>query len=516
VQNTDETTVDGEHADLSAQEPEVEVLKPGTELGTFRIEELLGIGGMGCVYRAKHKLLGREVALKVLRPEYAANKRTARRFFSEARAANRINHPNIIEITDFVEDAEQPFFVMEYLHGQSLSDVIKGTNGPLPTDRALDIATQTCRALAVAHDGGIVHRDLKPGNIFITTSDSGDELVKLLDFGVAKIQQDAYLLSRKEGPGDKSSTHNTQSGALLGTPEYMSPEQLGGKPVAASSDLYSLGLVLYEMLAGRKAFQSHSLGDAVLQHLTATVTPIAEARGPLPALPRGLDNVITNLLEKDPLVRPGNASIIGDRLDAIRRGEPLEIDVVEPPAPRARWPLVAAFAVVIVATVVVTALAGMRDDPAGAATKTPLPSPPPAARAPAPPAQPAKSEVEVRLESEPAGATVFVEGSDEPIGTTPFVTTLRVADGSRNVEVRLAGHRSAFALLRATEGEVVRVRLDKDPTAPKPVAARKPSPSTDSAPDPAVEPTPTPTPKPKPKPKEDPGSLSGVIDPFGK
>ncbi len=197
----------------------------GVTLGDYRIERMIGEGGMGRVYLAEHMLLGRKVAIKKLRSEFSGNREAVRRFFGEARAVNRIAHENIIEITDFVEDAEQgSYYIMELLDGRTLEACYE-TSGPFPLRRAVPIAIQIASALNAVHKAGIVHRDLKPENVFLTRRQDGTDLVKLLDFGVAKLTAEDSTIS----------VNSTQQGAILGTPEYMSPEQASGRPSTSAA-----------------------------------------------------------------------------------------------------------------------------------------------------------------------------------------------------------------------------------------------------------------------------------------
>ena len=194
----------------------------GKVLGSYELLDLLGEGGMGRVYLAQHRMIGRRVALKLLRPEYSAKRDAVHRFFQEARAVNAIGHENIVDITDYVElDSGETFFIMELLIGDTLADLLRASDRPIPLHRAMQIALQVCDALIAAHSKSIVHRDLKPDNIFIVDKDDKD-FVKLLDFGVAKLF------------GDTSNSYETQVGSVIGTPAYMSPEQASGNTCRSS------------------------------------------------------------------------------------------------------------------------------------------------------------------------------------------------------------------------------------------------------------------------------------------
>ncbi|MGE0546487.1 MAG: protein kinase [Kofleriaceae bacterium] len=264
-----------------------EVDRIGSVLGSYRVLELMGKGGMGYVYRAEHVKLGREVALKLLRSDYARRRDAVARFIQEARTVNRIRHRNIVDVPDIVElDDGTTFIVMEFLRGQSLGAWSR-TGVDLP--RALAVLVQICDGLSAAHDVGIVHRDLKPDNVMVVPTSDGAELVKLLDFGVAK------LLNRD----DEDIGFQTQAGSVIGTPAYMSPEQAGGMVVDARSDAYSLGAIMYELFCGQPMFKGRSFGEYVRKHLTEM--PVRPRDTPLGAQidPR-LEAVILKCLEKDP------------------------------------------------------------------------------------------------------------------------------------------------------------------------------------------------------------------------
>ncbi len=253
----------------------------------YRIEEKIGEGGMGVVYRARDERLKRYVAIKTLPPELVTNPERKKRFVQEARAASALSHPNIITIHDVPSDGGNDFIVMEYLAGQTLDRKI-GPKGMKVGD-LLKYAVQIADALAAAHAAGIVHRDLKPGNILV----SEDGRVKVLDFGLAK------LTEREAKPGRESSISVlTEEGRIMGTAAYMSPEQAEGKPVDARSDIFSFGSLLYEMATGRKAFQ----GESSVSTLSAILN---QEPGPMNGgTPAELEKIIRRCLRKDPARRP--------------------------------------------------------------------------------------------------------------------------------------------------------------------------------------------------------------------
>jgi serine/threonine protein kinase len=282
------------------------MLRLGTELGAYRVLELLGEGGMGRVYVAEHVRLGRRVALKHLRAEFNKNKIAIGRFFAEARAVNRISHENIVEITDFFENVEgHNYYIMELLKGDDVGRLIIKL-GVIPLVRALDIGIQVASALTAVHAARIVHRDLKPDNIFIIDRPNRPGFVKLLDFGIAKL-----------GDGHGIQMGTTAAGTIIGTPEYMSPEQAGGQEVDHRTDVYALGIILYEMICGTLPFKAKSFGDMVVKHMTVVPKrPISYDNLPHD-ISEQLDELIMQLLEKDPAKRPQAMSDVERRLSAI-------------------------------------------------------------------------------------------------------------------------------------------------------------------------------------------------------
>ncbi|HEX5058780.1 MAG TPA: serine/threonine-protein kinase [Kofleriaceae bacterium] len=283
------------------------VRSAGSVLGSYRLIEVLGEGGMGVVYLAEHTRLGRRVALKTLRTDFAENPMAVRRFFGEARAVNKIRHQNIVEITDFVEEAGgDNYYIMELLRGKPLSNVIDN-EGVQPLARTVNIMAQVARALQAVHDAGIIHRDLKPDNVFLIERGGQQDFVKLLDFGVAKLI-DAV---------DSIGVSSTAAGAILGTPEYMSPEQASGKTVDHRTDIYSFGIMLYELVTGQLPLRGDNFGELVVKHLT--ITPTAPSRVPdLPhEVPAELEDAILACMEKNEDLRPDRIDIVGDQLEAI-------------------------------------------------------------------------------------------------------------------------------------------------------------------------------------------------------
>ncbi len=264
-------------------------LTPGTRLGSCEILAPLGAGGMGEVYRARDTALGREVAVKVLPPDFATDPDRLRRFTQEAQAAAALNHPNILAIHHVGTEHGAPFIVSELLEGETLRDRLSA--GALPVRKAVEYAVQVANGLASAHDKGIVHRDLKPENLFVTH----DGRVKILDFGLAKLTGGTGTVEDR-----KTVTAGTSAGMVLGTVGYMSPEQVRAQPVDARTDLFSLGAILYEMVSGRRAFHGATPADtmsAILKEEPESLT-VSTA-----GVPPALERVVRHCLEKNPYER---------------------------------------------------------------------------------------------------------------------------------------------------------------------------------------------------------------------
>jgi len=272
-----------------------------TRIGPFTIVELIGSGGMGAVYRAHDPRLRRDVAIKVLLPAFAGDPDRLHRFEQEALAVARLVHPNILSIHDVGRHDGAPYIVTELLDGETLADKIKGR--PLVWQKAVDYARQIGRGLAAAHANGIVHRDIKPANIFI----SRDGGVKILDFGVAKLRE------VKVGTGDTAATETVHDLGPIGTAAYMSPEQARGSRVDARSDLFSVGVVLHEMLSGVSPFGR----DTNAETMTAVLREEPPDLPPSVARVSGLTRILRHLLEKDPGERFHSARDLIFALDGV-------------------------------------------------------------------------------------------------------------------------------------------------------------------------------------------------------
>ena len=271
--------------------------------GGYVILELVGVGGMGRVYRAEQTTLGRTVAVKIVHPHLVGEESAVARFITEARAASRLNHPNSVGVIDFGKTSdEQLYLVMEFLRGRDLARVAY-EEGPLPFRRIVDILKQTLAALGEAHHLEIIHRDLKPENIILEPMRAGGDFVKVVDFGLAKMRQEATAPSI------------TSPGIVCGTPEYMSPEQGRGDPLDPRSDLYAVGVVLFQLLTGRLPFEAESPTQVVLMHLSKA-PPDPRELAPDRKIPAVLAELVLRALSKEPDDRPRSADAFTNELAA--------------------------------------------------------------------------------------------------------------------------------------------------------------------------------------------------------
>ena len=301
-------------------------LSPGTRLGPYEIRALLGVGGMGEVYRAHDSRLGRDVAVKVLPESVSEDRERLKRFEQEARAAAALNHPNILAVYDVGSHEGSPYIVSELLLGETLRERL--SSGAMTVQQALEVATPIARALAAANEKGIVHRDLKPENVFLTR----DDQVKVLDFGLAKLRPSPEELAS----GSPTATRPTADGVVMGTVAYMSPEQVRGQSTGASSDLFSFGVVLYEMLGGRRPFVGESTADVM-----AAILNQAPAKLEVPVSPL-LERITERCLEKRPEDRFHSAHHLALALEAFSHAESVPTTTAARPLTRRRWILVAA------------------------------------------------------------------------------------------------------------------------------------------------------------------------------
>jgi eukaryotic-like serine/threonine-protein kinase len=342
------------------------VLAPGTVIGEYCVEREIGRGGMGVVYAARHPVIDKRVAIKVLDFHFSHDPALVKRFTDEARAVNRIGHPNIIDVFSFGQLHDgRLYFVMEFLEGETLASwLAKGRPDPIEACRLL---VQVCEALEAAHREGIIHRDLKPDNLWIAQPKHGQSFIKVLDFGIAKLT---------DADGQKGAT---KTGMIMGTPQFMSPEQCVGRGVDNRSDIYSLGAIAFCVYCGQPPFDGESAAEIIAHQLyRAPPRPSAIA-----SVPPALDALILSCLDKDPANRPASAAELGTRLkDAVssagavtailapahvtgdaaaptRSGytSALATESVEPDrsAPRTtrRWPILAVVALALVSTLAI-------------------------------------------------------------------------------------------------------------------------------------------------------------------
>jgi serine/threonine-protein kinase len=435
-------------ADLGAASDPIHCEKVGDLLGSYRLEKLLGEGSMGRVFLARHSLLGRTAAIKVMRPEYARSPQFIQRFFQEADAVNRINHQHIVEVFDFVKEptqrGERVYCVMEMLRGVSLTELLQRER--LSIRRVLNIARQICIGLDAAHRLGVVHRDIKPDNIFIESKEAPD-FVKILDFGVAKVLS----------PTASSSPSRTLEGVIVGTPSYMAPEQAAGFAADPRSDTYSVGAVCYQMLSGHVPFEASSLG----QLMAKVIAQPAPRLGPLTPLgeqiPPELASLVMSCLEKDPKRRPETMVKLGESLAAIQRGGP-------GPVRKRGWKSVGLSAGAAVATVIALAaflrLPGQNSAEIPATRSEPLvvESARPKARKP-PPAE--NQWVNVRIASNPSGARVIRRDSGAELGLTPLSRPFSPTERDVVLRLELPGHTPIEHTIHPAERPSVEVSMSR-------------------------------------------------------
>ena len=294
----------------------------GETFGSYRLVAELGAGGMGAVWAAEHVLLGSKAAIKVLRTELSQSQPIVQRFFDEARAASRVNHPNIVTVIDFGWQRDVAYLVMEHLPGTTVTRAIYQA-GRIPPARALWIVREAATAMGAAHAVNIVHRDLKPDNLFLVPDHQGGERLKVLDFGIAKLVGDA-----DQGHG------LTQTGMIMGTPAYMSPEQCrGAGRVDHRTDVYALGCVLFHTLTGRPPFVANTPGDLIALHLTS---PAPAPSSVTPGISPELDTLVLDCLAKNADERIPTMRALVARIDALL-AEPSQLDITiaraAPPPP---------------------------------------------------------------------------------------------------------------------------------------------------------------------------------------
>jgi serine/threonine protein kinase len=389
-----------------------------SEYGRYRIVKELGRGTMGVVYQAHDPQIDRMLALKVLRPDRVTSESFVARFLKEARAIGRLSHAHIVTIYDVGEDHGTVFIAMEYLKGEPLNDVVR--SGRLTVPQCVEIARQVAETLDFAHRQGIVHRDIKPSNIIL----SEDNQVKLTDFGIARIE-------------DIAAGQQTQTGVILGTPVYMSPEQAMGQKVDGRSDLFSVGVILYETVVGRRPFGGSNIA-AIFQSITHETpeAPAAIAR----SIPQRLSDLILKSLAKDPAQRFQSGRQMAEALSTVL---PAEESTVVVPVPReahrrsAIKPLVTALLLVVVLAGGVGGYFFYARTTAPGVNRA-VEADPSTAQGVAPAAVHAQAQPRIailRISTEPTGATVFVDSVDK--GPTPL--DLPLPQGKHEVRLSMPG-----------------------------------------------------------------------------
>ncbi len=456
--------------------------------GRYVVKSRIGEGGMGLVYEGLHRDIDKQVAIKVLRDDLSRRPEVVARFRQEAKSASRIGHENIVDISDFGETTRgASYFVMEFLDGEDLANVL-GRDVTVDADRACAIVLQCCRALSATHAKGIVHRDIKPENIFLTKRDGVDDFVKIVDFGIAKMSD----IETDGAPGRKL----TKTGMIFGTPEYMSPEQAAGKELDHRVDVYALGIILYECLAGRVPFEGDTFMGVLTQHLFAELPPIEEFN-PNAKVSRELELVIRKALAKDPDDRYQDTEELAEAIKCALEGRLSRATIMTPPSafgsaslshlapvPRrktSRW--------VWAATVLgaVAALAWVGLGPISGPGSEADASEGPAEMGPAADAvepreddsllvdvEPALTFVNVHVATDPAGATILLDNGSEACAKTPC--TLEAERGSTLVIRAKLGKRRGRTAITPTQEETVLIELQapkKSPPNPRKAEAPK-------------------------------------------
>jgi len=443
--------------------------------GRYVVQKRIGEGGMGLVYEGLHRDIDKRVAIKVLREDLSRRPEVVARFRQEARSASRIGHEHIVDVSDFGETTRgASYFVMEYLDGEDLGHVL-GREATIAAERACAIVLQCCRALSATHAKGIVHRDIKPENIFLIRRDGIDDFVKIVDFGIAKMSD----IETDGAPGRKL----TKTGMIFGTPEYMSPEQAAGKELDHRVDVYALGIILYECLAGRVPFEGDTFMGVLTQHLFAEVPPIDELN-PNAKVGRELDLVIRKALAKDPDDRYEDTDELAEAIVCALEGRSSRATLRTPPSAfgppllshrdpvplrrASRW-IWAACGLLVVAALAWVGFG--RPESAADASEAPASGGSPE-RAPVtmeaiePPQdeaaldEPASAPlfVDVHVATIPAGAAILLDDGSEACAATPC--TIQAASGSTLVLRAELGRRRGRTAITPTQEETVLIELE--------------------------------------------------------
>ena len=417
--------------------------------GRYKVLEELGQGSMGIVYKAHDPNLDLILAVKVLRPECLQGETLVKRFLAEARVLGRLDHPNIVRVYNVDEDHGTVYIAMEFLEGEGLNDLAKRKR--LSPGEIADLGAKIAEALGYAHSKGVVHRDVKPGNILVRS----DGKPKITDFGIARIEDTAEHL-------------RTQAGEVLGTPAYMAPEQVLSEPVDGRSDIFSLGIILYELCAGERPFRGDSLG-AVFQAITqATPVPLSERN---PEIPAALAEVVERCLRRNPADRFQSGEELAAALrGCIRKESPAEPATKDLPGAARKgtpgWVFAVGLAVLAAAGGGIYHFTRGRDA-----------APPPAAPS-APAAVPKEAAASLRLSTSPAGARVFLDGASK--GETPL--RVEATPGKHEVRIALAGYEEWEAQVDLARGaevpldvELVRSAAPAAPVAPPKAGKERPA-----------------------------------------
>ncbi|HYQ15502.1 MAG TPA: serine/threonine-protein kinase [Polyangiaceae bacterium] len=457
--------------------------------GRYKVEALLGEGGMGVVYRCVHTIIGKKVAMKVLRADLARDPEVTERFLNEAKSASTIGNAHIIDISDFgqFEDGAT-YFVMEFLVGQPLTRIVDGSK-PVPVPRIINIARQLAEGLSAAHAADIVHRDLKPDNIFLIDRGGEKDFVKILDFGIAKVST--------SGEGAKL----TRAGAVFGTPHYMSPEQAAGQPVDHRVDIYSFGVILYELASGHVPFDADNFMGILTQHMYKAPVPIRALVPQAQEVPPGLEAIVLKCLSKRPehryqsmdeliadldklkaghvpdavpemMARSGGFNVPADYFAKPQMPQPVPASPLQQRGAN-KWPLVAGLAGVVAAVAIVGAIFAKSNQSraqadAQDAQRAAAPSAARAPVAPTPTTDSSPLSKQVALAVEPQEAHVF-DGSKD-LGTSPVL--LEVEEGKTlKLSVRMDGYKD---LLLSIDGSVPRMKAKLERSAPRSASGPRP------------------------------------------
>ena len=470
---------------VAPSEPPPDPLVGRTIDGRYFIEEVLGEGGMGLVYAARHAILNKRLAIKVLRPEVSKDEEIITRFRQEAQSASAIGNEHIIDISDFgTLPDHSTYFVMEFLDGKDLTTAIEEAR-PMSDSRVVHIAKQLCQALGAAHSRGIVHRDLKPDNIYLIRRHGDSDFVKVLDFGIAKV-----------GSGTKKLT---KAGQVFGTPHYMSPEQCAGTGTDHRTDIYAMGVILYEMTAGKVPFDADNLMGILTKHMYEQPVPPHTLPPPVDVSPP-LEAVILRCLEKSPEARyatmeavfedlrkveqgitpdavlhavdrssgPGRTDPTGaHRGMAVRVGEPADSLPSRFPRPLL-FGAAALAAFGVVGVVLALALGGEEEQPVPPVVTPPVVAEAPVEEEPPEPLQMEESgstETErVTISSTPDGVEVWL--GDELLGNAPVALPRPRGEDRVELTLRMAGYRDQPVRISALTAESVRITLEQERAEP--------------------------------------------------